>query len=248
MNKKVIIPIAAVIGTLVILTGTFFIYTSIYYHADKDRINAYISNKEVDIKEVDGHSLMINKGDSDVGIIFYPGAKVEHLAYEPLLASIAEEGYTCFLVDMPFKLAFFDTNAADYYLKSYPQITHWYLAGHSLGGVMASQYIHEHHDKFDGVIFLGSYPNKDLSKTSLRMLSIYGSEDKILNIDKYNDSKNKWPTSNEEYVIDGGCHSGFGMYGTQNGDGTPTITNEEQIGTTSDVIITFINTLLLDAE
>jgi hypothetical protein len=31
------------------------------------------------------------------------------------------------------------------------------------------------------------------------------------------------------YIIQGGCHSYFGCYGIQDGDGEPTLTNEEQI-------------------
>lgn len=36
--------------------------------------------------------------------------------------------------------------------------------------------------------------------------------------------------------IDGGCHAYFGSYGEQDGDGTPTITNAEQIQTTVDLL------------
>ena len=38
-------------------------------------------------------------------------------------------------------------------------------------------------------------------------------------------------------MIDGGCHAYFGMYGTQDGDGKPTISNEEQIVLTVENII-----------
>ncbi len=39
-----------------------------------------------------------------------------------------------------------------------------------------------------------------------------------------------------ENIIKEGCHAYFGMYGTQDGDGIPTITNEEQIRITADAI------------
>ena len=39
-----------------------------------------------------------------------------------------------------------------------------------------------------------------------------------------------------EKIIDGGCHSYYGMYGAQAGDGIPTITNIEQIRITADEI------------
>jgi hypothetical protein len=40
----------------------------------------------------------------------------------------------------------------------------------------------------------------------------------------------------EEVVIEGGCHSYFGSYGMQEGDGTPTITREQQMEETVEAI------------
>lgn len=42
---------------------------------------------------------------SDVGIIFYPGAKVENTAYLPLLKHLTNKGYNCYLLKMPFNMA-----------------------------------------------------------------------------------------------------------------------------------------------
>lgn len=36
-----------------------------------------------------------------VGLIFYPGGKVEHTAYAPLLYACAEKGILCALIEMP---------------------------------------------------------------------------------------------------------------------------------------------------
>ncbi|MBS5417627.1 hypothetical protein C7U55_03425 [Faecalibacillus faecis] len=40
-----------------------------------------------------------------MGIIFYPGAKVENTAYLPLLEQLERKGYSCYLVNKPFKMA-----------------------------------------------------------------------------------------------------------------------------------------------
>ncbi len=48
-------------------------------------------------------------------------------------------------------------------------------------------------------------------------------------MEKYNLNMSNLPKDFTEIVINGGCHAYFGMYGAQDGDGTPTITNEEQI-------------------
>ena len=51
--------------------------------------------------------------------------------------------------------------------------------------------------------------------------------------------KSKWPnlpSDTVEAVIGGGSHAYFGMYGAQDGDGTPTIENEAQIEETARLI------------
>lgn len=44
------------------------------------------------------------------------------------------------------------------------------------------------------------------------------------------------PAGFQEVIIDGGCHAYFGMYGAQEGDGNPSISNEQQIMETADAI------------
>ena len=44
------------------------------------------------------------------------------------------------------------------------------------------------------------------------------------------------PAGFTEVILDGGCHAYFGMYGPQDGDGTPTISNEDQIYMTAHYI------------
>ena len=48
------------------------------------------------------------------------------------------------------------------------------------------------------------------------------------------------PEAFTELVIDGGCHAYFGVYGPQDGDGTPEISNEEQISLTAEAIAAFV--------
>ena len=102
---------------------------------------------------------------------------------------------------------------------------------------MAASYIADHTKDYEGLILLGSYSTVDLSDTELAVLSIFGSEDKVMNREKYDSNKSNLPNNTTEFIIDGGCHAYFGMYGAQNGDGKPTITNEEQIRITVENIV-----------
>ena len=92
-----------------------------------------------------------------------------------------------------------------------------------------------------GLIFLGAYTFFNLIDSKLKVLSIYGSEDKVLNMKKYQKYKSSLPIDLTEFEIEGGCHSYFGMYGIQSGDGTPKISNQEQIEITADKISQWIN-------
>ena len=72
------------------------------------------------------------------GLIFYPGSKVENTAYAPLLHDLSEDGILCVLVKMPCNLAVLGMNAADGIPECFPEVTDWYIDGHSLGGAMAA--------------------------------------------------------------------------------------------------------------
>lgn len=175
------------------------------------------------------------------GLIFYPGGKVDHAAYEPLLMACAERGILCAITEMPLRLAILDTNAAEGIQESFPQINTWYIGGHSLGGSAAAMYLGDHADSFDGLILLGSYSTTDLSQTGLKVLSVYGSEDYVLNVEKYEECKSNLPSHFTENIIEGGCHAYFRVYGNQDGDGTPTISVSEQIIQTANLIADFMH-------
>jgi hypothetical protein len=61
-----------------------------------------------------------------------------------------------------------------------------------------------------------------------------------MNREKYDSSIGNLPDGFTETVIEGGCHAYLGMYGSQEGDGVPTVTNEEQIYMTADAIFDLI--------
>ena len=214
-------------------------YLGDYYHADEEAIAAFESDSSVAVTELANGDLVFEPESAEAGLIFYPGGKVEYTAYIPLMQECADRGILCVLVEMPFNLAVFDINAADGIEEAYPEIEDWYIGGHSLGGSMAASYLEKHIDDFEGLILLGSYSMVDFSDSDLNVLSIYGSEDRVLNKEKYEQNKSNLPDNFSEVVIDGGCHSFFGVYGNQDGDGTPTITNEEQIQLTAAEIAAF---------
>lgn len=239
-KRKVIIWIAAVVAVLAITIVACAVYLNDYYRADTEAITAFAPMDHVSRQILDDNTIVYEPEEAKAGFIFYPGGKVEYTAYVPLMEACASEGILCVLVEMPFHLAVLDVNAAEGIQELYPEIEEWYIGGHSLGGSMAASYLSDKADEFEGLILLGSYSTADLSDTSLEVVSIYGSEDKVLNREKYDDNKSNLPEDYVEVIIDGGCHAYFGMYGEQDGDGTPTISNKEQIDQTVDAVAELI--------
>lgn len=221
--------ILAIIGCLLITSVFgFLIWTQFYYHADSSVIT--LRKNDLTIESKDNLTIVPEK-DSTVGIIFYPGAKVESISYLPVLKKIRDTAnVTCILVKMPLNLAIFDGNAADEVIKKYPKIKTWYMAGHSLGGYIACEYAYNHQDTIQGTILMGAYPYKDYPTSKL--LTIYGT---------LNTSVADKITYTENVVkIVGGNHAQFGNYGKQKGDPDATITADDQQNITAKAVADFI--------
>ena len=69
------------------------------------------------------------------------------------------------------------------------------------------------------------------------MLSVYGSEDKVVNMEKVEAGRAYVPADYTEVCLEGGNHAWFAYYGEQEGDGTAYITKENQQQKTVDVIL-----------
>lgn len=233
-KKLLMIVLALVLAVM----GVFSLYAGNYYHADLEAVRVMSLDTGYEkMERLDDGSLVFYPEEYDTGIIFYPGGKVEYIAYAALMEQCAQRGILCVLVEMPFNLAVLDANAADGIREQYPQVESWYMAGHSLGGSMAASYAAEQ-DDFAGLILLAAYSTEDV--TDLPTLSIYGSEDGVLNMEKYEQYRSNLSADFEEYIIEGGNHAFFGVYGAQTGDGEATITNQEQIEQTADLIEEFV--------
>lgn len=152
------------------------------------------------------------------------------------MKALAEKGFFCVLLKMPLNLALLNINAADTVFADHPEIENWYLAGHSLGGVSAALYAEKHADRLNGLILLASYSTVNLKESKLNILSIFGSEDGVLNKIAYEKNHKNLPENMTEVIIPGGCHAYFGAYGEQKGDGTPAISRDEQIRITAEEI------------
>ena len=202
---------------IILLLGAFYIYASDYYRADEVAI-AVMQSDAITLVE-DNFIVLSPNTPGDTAIIFYPGAKVEYFSYLPMMEKIMlSSNVTCILVKMPFNMAIFDSDAADKIINRFPDIENWYLAGHSMGGAMASDFASKNQDKIMGLLLFGAYIYGNYPEENA--LTVYGSFNTSVE-EKINYTENI-------VVIEGGNHAQFGNYGKQKGDPDATISSEEQ--------------------
>lgn len=233
MDKKFKIVII-VIFALILGYGIF--YMTDYYHAEKTATDYMNGTDNVSVVKTSNGLLLDGQGN-DTALIFYPGAKVEYTSYMPMFTQLASQGIDCYLVEMPFNFAFFAQDSADDIIKN-SSYNHYFMAGHSLGGVVASSYVNKT-DNIDGLILLASYPTQEINKP---VLSIYGSNDKVFSVDKYDEAKPLFKNNFTEFIINGGNHGQFAYYGNQSGDGIANISASNQQSQCVSEIVKFIET------
>ncbi len=232
---KITLIVILTVVLAIVVGGT--IYVKDYYHSDES-VAAILNNENVQIEK---NYITFGDEKAETGIIFYPGGKVEHTAYAPLMNQLADKGCFVVLVKMPFNLAVFDIDAADEIRETFGQ-KQWYIGGHSLGGAMANSNLGKQPKSYQGLILLGAYLTDDLSAYDGIVVSIYGSEDQVLNKEKYDEGLEYKPSKYYELVLSGGNHCQFGNYGFQKGDGIASISASNQQQQTSDFIWSKIST------
>ena len=233
MNKILKIGI---ILFIIFFFGGFLVYSQFYYHAEKTATDYMNGTEDVNVTKI-SNGLFLDGYGNDTAIIFYPGAKVEYTSYLPLLIDLSSKGIDCYLVEMPFNLAFFNIDGADTIIKN-SNYTHYFMAGHSLGGAMASNYVNKTDNNITGLIYLSSHSSVDIN---VPVLSIRGTNDGIINLESYKEAQSRMKDNFTEVIIDGGNHAQFGYYGNQDGDGKATISAESQQDQSADAIMKFIN-------
>ena len=177
-----------------------------------------------------------SSGDSDTGLVFIPGAKVDPLAYAATLVGVVEDGVTVVITKPPLNLAFFDFRPLTEYTALAPEVPDWFVGGHSLGGVRACQLA----EGTDGLVLFASYCATDLSEADLAALSISGSEDGLSTPEKIDENAHLLPADTVFVVIEGGNHAGFGAYGPQPGDGRATIPDADIRAQITDALAPFL--------
>ncbi len=186
------------------------------------------------------------KQAATVGIVFYPGGRVDARSYASELRALAARGYLGVITPVPLNLAVLNPNAADSVIKAHPEIHCWAVGGHSLGGSMAAAYVDTHRTAINGLVLWASYPasNNNLSDSGLPVLSIFGTRDALATDNRIDAARPLLPADTEYVAIQGGNHGQFGSYGDQAGDNPADISRADQQAQVVDATATFLGKLV----
>jgi hypothetical protein len=167
---------------------------------------------------------------ADVGLIVYPGGRVDPRAYAPVARAVAEAGYQAVIVPMPLNLAVLAPARAREVMAAFPEVDRWVVAGHSLGGAMAANFVRQNPGAADGLVLWAAYPagGDDLSERDLIVASVYGTRDGVALPEEVLAGQSLLPPDTRWAPIEGGNHAQFGWYGEQSGDNPATISREAQ--------------------
>jgi hypothetical protein len=219
-----------IIVLLVIATAGFVIWGETPAKPMPEALAAMQSDAQVKVDSGGWITFSPVGSTADTGFIFYPGGRVDPRAYAPAARALAAEGYLTVIVPMPLNLAVLAPGKASQVMAAYPEIKHWVIGGHSLGGSMAANFVHNNPGKADGLVLWASYPasSDSLSGTDIPVVSISGTQDGLSTPAKIEASRALLPASTLWVPIQGGNHGQFGWYGQQSGDNPASISRPEQ--------------------
>jgi pimeloyl-ACP methyl ester carboxylesterase len=169
-------------------------------------------------------------------LVFFAGALVDPVAYAPLARAVAAAGYPTHIVELPRRGAFGGAEDPELWARVERVVSgataprQWMAAGHSRGGVVASQLATERRPGFAGLVLIGtSHPRDvDLSALTVPVTKIVGTRDGLASRGEVEANARLLPPATRWVWIEGGNHSQFGWYGFQPGDSRATIGAPEQ--------------------
>jgi dienelactone hydrolase len=223
--------ILLVLGIVVVLIFfSFLIWANTPLRAMPEALYAMQSDSHVQVAEEGWIVFQPTAGRPDTGLIIYPGGRVDPKAYAPVARAIAERGYLVVIVPMPLNLAVLAPDRAEDIIASFPEIQHWVIGGHSLGGAMAARFADQHPDDIQGLFLWAAYPpeSNDLSDQGIPVVSLMASLDGLGTNQGIDETRLLLPPEARFVVIEGGNHAQFGWYGVQPGDGEAVISRTDQ--------------------
>lgn len=180
---------------------------------------------------VDGKLSKTTQVDYKYGLIFYVGTAIEQQSYDYLATSLAKQGYLVVLPKMVLNMAYTYYQDYERAFSIYPNVT-FFVGGHSQGGGAAIRRAQENASMFAGAILYAPlayrhpkldnngnnvvdengvdiYINDSLADTTLPILLLEASNDRVLTADMKSTAKSRLGNHYEYHLINPGSHMSF---------------------------------------
>ena len=215
-------------------TVVFFAWSLVAYRASGAARDAMQSDSSVTVsRETGAFSFAPARGRprAAVGLLFIPGSLVDPVAYAPLARAAAEAGFPAVIVELPRRGAFGGADGAEPGARASAAMgrgggpDRWLVAGHSRGGVVATNLVGDRPEAFAGLVLIGTSHPRDRSLADLRIpvTKIVATRDGLASPPEVRANQHLLPASTRWIWIEGGNHSHFGWYGFQPGDRRATL-------------------------
>jgi hypothetical protein len=213
--------------------------------ADQAAVLAVEVDAEVEVVREDGLlALHPAAGPSTRAVILYAGARVDPAAYLATMRPlVAATGVSVYLPSFPLRLAVLAPGRAARVRAAHPEVTEWWIGGHSLGGAMAAGHVADSAPgTFRGLLLLAAYPPGDglADRDDLVVLSLVGGQDGLTTVVDVARRRELLPPAAQVIVLDGVNHSQFGRYGPQAGDGLAAIDDGTATRMIADALIAVV--------
>jgi pimeloyl-ACP methyl ester carboxylesterase len=227
----------------------FPVWMLIAFRASSHARAALSSDAQVTVARGSHHWTFEPKaGSASAGVLFFPGAVVDPVAYAPLLRDVAAAGYPVILVEVPRRGMLGGADDPQVFdrartaMRSLRNVDGWVVAGHSRGGLIAATLVRGEPSTFAGLVLIGTTHPRDfsLADAPLPVTKVYGTRDTVADVDKIMANRAQLPAAARMVPIDGGNHSQFGYYGFQPGDWPATIAREEQQRQTLEALVAML--------
>lgn len=223
----------AVIGLVVLMVGSVWLL-GLKRHAiaAQEALTALQPGDDVAVEEGRYIVLRPRRNAEKMGVIFYPGAYVDARGYATTLRPVAAAGYRVVIVPMPMEFAIFGLNRVFDVQAAFPDVHHWVLIGHSLGGAMAATFASSHPDALAGLVLWDSYPTSaaSLANYPRPVWHVHRATPNGEPPAAFTARRNLFPANSQWLPIPGGIHMYFGSFdgGGYKEDWAPSISQDAE--------------------
>ena len=228
-------------ATLILL-----VWSAWAFRPDATARNALLGDARVPVSTFEDHWVFRPSGLAKVsGLLFFPGALVDPVAYAPLARAAAEAGHLAILVRVPRRGVLGGAEVpgviprARALMKTFPEVARWIVAGHSRGGEIAARFGRDQPDALSGLLLIATSHPRDfsLAQSGFKVTRLSASRDGFASPEKLAANRPNLPEETRLIVVEGGNHSQFGWYGFQPGDRFALLPRAEQQRRTIEVLL-----------